>query len=75
MYRHLSAQSLHVYTYLTYHSNIYTLQQETPPDNEFEKRIRPEVIPAHEIGVTFDDIGKYSNKRKIYIYKQDCTGT
>ncbi|XP_078168090.1 uncharacterized protein LOC144562725 isoform X2 [Carex rostrata] len=30
---------------------------ETPPDNEFEKRIRPEVIPAHEIGVTFDDIG------------------
>ncbi|KAJ4768429.1 p-loop containing nucleoside triphosphate hydrolases superfamily protein [Rhynchospora pubera] len=30
---------------------------ETPPDNEFEKRIRPEVIPASEIGVTFDDIG------------------
>ncbi|KAJ3701796.1 hypothetical protein LUZ61_005501 [Rhynchospora tenuis] len=30
---------------------------ETPPDNEFEKRIRPEVIPANEIGVTFDDIG------------------
>ncbi|KAJ3701067.1 hypothetical protein LUZ61_004772 [Rhynchospora tenuis] len=27
------------------------------PDNEFEKRIRPEVIPANEIGVTFDDIG------------------
>jgi len=27
------------------------------PDNEFEKRIRPEVIPASEIGVTFDDIG------------------
>ncbi|WVZ99744.1 hypothetical protein U9M48_045002 [Paspalum notatum var. saurae] len=27
------------------------------PDNEFEKRIRPEVIPASDIGVTFDDIG------------------
>ncbi|KAL8196260.1 hypothetical protein R6Q57_025260 [Mikania cordata] len=27
------------------------------PDNEFEKRIRPEVIPAHEVGVTFADIG------------------
>ncbi|MED6218466.1 hypothetical protein PIB30_026801 [Stylosanthes scabra] len=30
---------------------------EAPPDNEFEKRIRPEVIPANEIGVTFGDIG------------------
>ncbi|CAI9092334.1 OLC1v1027537C2 [Oldenlandia corymbosa var. corymbosa] len=30
---------------------------ELPPDNEFEKRIRPEVIPANEIGVTFADIG------------------
>ncbi|KAG5539595.1 hypothetical protein RHGRI_019960 [Rhododendron griersonianum] len=30
---------------------------EVPPDNEFEKRIRPEVIPASEIGVTFSDIG------------------
>ncbi|KAK9076661.1 hypothetical protein SSX86_004995 [Deinandra increscens subsp. villosa] len=28
-----------------------------PVDNEFEKRIRPEVIPASEIGVTFSDIG------------------
>ncbi|KAA8522463.1 hypothetical protein F0562_013176 [Nyssa sinensis] len=27
------------------------------PDNEFEKRIRPEVIPASEIDVTFADIG------------------
>ncbi|XP_068664820.1 uncharacterized protein [Aristolochia californica] len=27
------------------------------PDNEFEKRIRPEVIPASEIGVNFDDVG------------------
>lgn len=33
------------------------LFQEVPPDNEFEKRIRPEVIPASEIGVTFADIG------------------
>ncbi|GAB2265137.1 hypothetical protein Dimus_000202 [Dionaea muscipula] len=31
--------------------------KEVPPDNEFEKRIRPEVIPANEIGVTFGDIG------------------
>ncbi|KAK8521245.1 hypothetical protein V6N13_077364 [Hibiscus sabdariffa] len=30
---------------------------EIPPDNEFEKRIRPEVIPANQIGVTFADIG------------------
>ncbi|KAL6123160.1 hypothetical protein ACLB2K_075683 [Fragaria x ananassa] len=30
---------------------------EVPPDNEFEKRIRPEVIPASEIGVSFADIG------------------
>lgn len=30
---------------------------EVPADNEFEKRIRPEVIPANEIGVTFADIG------------------
>ncbi|XP_021616827.1 protein SAP1 isoform X2 [Manihot esculenta] len=27
------------------------------PDNEFEKRIRPEVIPANEINVAFSDIG------------------
>ncbi|PWA66454.1 ATPase, AAA-type, core, P-loop containing nucleoside triphosphate hydrolase [Artemisia annua] len=31
--------------------------KEVPPDNEFEKRIRPEVIPASEIGVSFADIG------------------
>ncbi|KAL7147405.1 hypothetical protein ABFS83_06G104800 [Erythranthe nasuta] len=30
---------------------------EPTPDNEFEKRIRPEVIPPNEIGVTFADIG------------------
>ncbi|XP_020574942.1 uncharacterized AAA domain-containing protein C16E9.10c [Phalaenopsis equestris] len=30
---------------------------EVPPDNEFEKRIRPEVIPSSEIGVKFEDIG------------------
>ncbi|CAI0444682.1 unnamed protein product [Linum tenue] len=30
---------------------------EVAPDNEFEKRIRPEVIPANEINVTFADIG------------------
>uniref|UniRef100_A0A803MKW0 AAA+ ATPase domain-containing protein n=1 Tax=Chenopodium quinoa TaxID=63459 RepID=A0A803MKW0_CHEQI len=31
--------------------------KEVAPDNEFEKRIRPEVIPAKEIGVSFNDIG------------------
>ncbi|XP_028076317.1 uncharacterized AAA domain-containing protein C24B10.10c-like [Camellia sinensis] len=30
---------------------------EIPPDIEFEKCTRPEVIPASEIGVTFKDIG------------------
>ncbi|XVF51400.1 hypothetical protein PTKIN_Ptkin04bG0182300 [Pterospermum kingtungense] len=30
---------------------------EVPPDNEFEKRIRPEVLSANEIDVTFADIG------------------
>ena len=34
-----------------------SILQEVPPDNEFEKRIRPEVIPASEINVTFEDIG------------------
>ncbi|CAH9077380.1 unnamed protein product [Cuscuta epithymum] len=34
-----------------------TKANDVPPDNEFEKRIRPEVIPAKEIGVTFADIG------------------
>ncbi|XP_034710185.1 26S proteasome subunit RPT4-like isoform X2 [Vitis riparia] len=28
-----------------------------PPYNEFERRIRPEVIPANQIGVAFEDIG------------------
>lgn len=32
-----------------------------PPDNDFEKRIRPEVIPAGKIGVTFEDIGALEN--------------
>lgn len=34
---------------------------EVPPDNDFEKRIRPEVIPAGKIGVTFEDIGALEN--------------
>ncbi|KAL7150422.1 hypothetical protein ABFS83_05G111000 [Erythranthe nasuta] len=37
--------------------SVAAKKPETPPDNEFEKRIRPEVIPAREIGVTFADIG------------------
>ena len=31
--------------------------QLVPPYNEFERRIRPEVIPANQIGVAFEDIG------------------
>ncbi|KAK9094536.1 hypothetical protein Scep_026005 [Stephania cephalantha] len=38
-------------------SSLPSKVSEVPPDNEFEKRIRPEVIPASEIGVTFEDIG------------------
>ncbi|KAL3630658.1 hypothetical protein CASFOL_023642 [Castilleja foliolosa] len=37
---------------------------EVPPDNEFEKRIRPEVIPATEIGVTFSDIGSLDETKE-----------
>ncbi|KAF8079569.1 hypothetical protein N665_1018s0025 [Sinapis alba] len=37
---------------------------EVPPDNEFEKRIRPEVIPADEIGVTFADIGSLDETKE-----------
>ncbi|TYG43405.1 hypothetical protein ES288_D11G014000v1 [Gossypium darwinii] len=37
---------------------------EVPPDNEFEKRIRPEVIPAKEIGVTFNDIGALNETKE-----------
>ncbi|CAH9110247.1 unnamed protein product [Cuscuta europaea] len=37
---------------------------DVPPDNEFEKRIRPEVIPAKDIGVTFEDIGSLDETKK-----------
>ncbi|CAN0910417.1 Outer mitochondrial transmembrane helix translocase [Linum grandiflorum] len=37
---------------------------EVPPDNEFEKRIRPEVIPANEINVTFADIGSLEETKE-----------
>ncbi|XP_019444640.1 PREDICTED: uncharacterized protein LOC109348599 isoform X1 [Lupinus angustifolius] len=37
---------------------------QVPPDNEFEKRIRPEVIPANEIGVTFSDIGALDDTKQ-----------
>ncbi|OMP06102.1 hypothetical protein COLO4_08338 [Corchorus olitorius] len=37
---------------------------EVPPDNEFEKRIRPEVIPANEIDVTFADIGSLEETKE-----------
>ncbi|KAK2372084.1 P-loop containing nucleoside triphosphate hydrolase superfamily protein [Trifolium repens] len=36
------------------------------PDNEFEKRIRPEVIPANEIGVTFSDIGALEETKEPF---------
>ncbi|KAJ7952236.1 P-loop containing nucleoside triphosphate hydrolases superfamily protein [Quillaja saponaria] len=39
------------------HSLPASKASEVPPDNEFEKRIRPEVIPANDIDVTFADIG------------------
>ncbi|XP_075484306.1 uncharacterized protein LOC142524287 isoform X1 [Primulina tabacum] len=39
--------------------------KEIPPDNEFEKRIRPEVIPANEIGVTFADIGSLDETKEL----------
>lgn len=38
--------------------------KEVAPDNEFEKRIRPEVIPANEIGVTFNDIGSLEETKE-----------
>ncbi|MCO5559265.1 hypothetical protein L7F22_012860 [Adiantum nelumboides] len=31
--------------------------KDVSPDNEFEKRIRPEIIPGGEIGVSFKDVG------------------
>lgn len=37
---------------------------EVLPDNDFEKRIRPEVILAGKIGVTFDDIGALENVKE-----------
>ncbi|CAN8273619.1 unnamed protein product [Cochlearia groenlandica] len=37
---------------------------EVAPDNEFEKRIRPEVIPANEIGVTFADVGSLDETKE-----------
>eukprot|EP00250_Pteridium_aquilinum_P010505 c19435_g1_i1 orf=463-2994(-) len=38
--------------------------KEVLPDNEFEKRIRPEIIPAGEIGVSFKDIGALDNVKE-----------
>ncbi|XP_075494670.1 uncharacterized protein LOC142532241 [Primulina tabacum] len=42
-----------------------SLIKEIPPDNEFEKRMRPEVIPANEIGVTFADIGSLDETKEL----------
>lgn len=38
---------------------------EVAPDNDFEKRIRPEVIPAGEVGVNFSDIGALDNVKEV----------
>eukprot|EP00249_Psilotum_nudum_P020429 c27701_g1_i2 orf=434-2992(+) len=37
---------------------------EVPPDNEFEKHIRSEVIPAGEVGISFMDIGALDNVKE-----------
>ncbi|KAL0682317.1 hypothetical protein Bca4012_049164 [Brassica carinata] len=38
---------------------------EAVPDNEFEERIRSEVIPANEIGVKFADIGSLDETKDL----------
>lgn len=35
--------------------------QDVVTENEFEKKLLADVIPANEIGVTFDDIGALEN--------------
>ncbi|KAJ1416151.1 P-loop containing nucleoside triphosphate hydrolase [Sesbania bispinosa] len=45
-------------------NSVPASKAEVPPDNEFEKRIRPEVIPANEIGVTFSDIGALDDTKE-----------
>ncbi|CAK8539333.1 unnamed protein product [Lathyrus sativus] len=45
-------------------NSVPATKAEVPPDNEFEKRIRPEVIPANEIGVTFSDIGSLEETKE-----------
>ncbi|GER34347.1 P-loop containing nucleoside triphosphatehydrolases superfamily protein [Striga asiatica] len=45
-------------------SAVISKPAEVPPDNEFEKRIRPEVIPADQIGVTFSDIGSLEETKE-----------
>ncbi|TKY51361.1 AAA domain-containing protein [Spatholobus suberectus] len=39
--------------------------KEVPPDNEFEKRMRAELVPANEIGVTFSDIGALNDIKEL----------
>ncbi|KAK6777568.1 hypothetical protein RDI58_024286 [Solanum bulbocastanum] len=43
-------------------------------DNEFEKPIRPKVIPSHEIGVTFVDIGALDETKDIGGLLNPCRG-
>ncbi|XP_027364141.1 putative cell division cycle ATPase isoform X1 [Abrus precatorius] len=42
-----------------------TPAKEFPPDNEFEKRMRAEVVPANEIGVTFADVGALDDIKEL----------
>ena len=49
--------SLNINSIYAFSLDGFSSFEQEVPDNEFEKRIRPEVIPASEIGVTFDDIG------------------
>jgi len=39
--------------------------QDVPPDNEYEKRMRADVVPAKEIGVRFEDIGALDDIKEI----------
>ncbi|XP_047177650.1 cell division control protein 48 isoform X1 [Vigna umbellata] len=39
--------------------------KDVPPDNEYEKRMRADVVPAKEIGVRFEDIGALDDIKEI----------
>jgi len=43
----------------------FCMFQDVPPDNEYEKRMRADVVPAKEIGVRFEDIGALDDIKEI----------